>query len=41
MIDVITNGERTFLVTEKSSPKRCGGIGDILSGLAGLYCYWG
>lgn len=41
MIDVITNGRKSFLVVEKSSLKRCGGIGDILSGLTGLYSYWG
>ncbi|KAL4508443.1 hypothetical protein ABPG72_003747 [Tetrahymena utriculariae] len=41
MVDVITNGKRAYIVVEKSSKKRCGGIGDILSGLTGLYSYWG
>ena len=38
--EVITNGRRTFIVTQPSSLKRCGGIGDILSGLTSLYTYW-
>lgn len=29
------------MINEKGSQKRCGGIGDILSGLTGLYSYWG
>lgn len=39
-IDIITNGKKAFLVRTPGSLKRCGGIGDILSGLTGLYAFW-
>ncbi|EGR34035.1 hypothetical protein IMG5_026410 [Ichthyophthirius multifiliis] len=39
MIDVVTNGKKAYVLLEQSSFKRCGGIGDILCGLTGLYCY--
>jgi len=41
MYDVVTNGKKAYIVKEEGSSKRCGGIGDILSGLTGLYSYWG
>ncbi|EGR29966.1 hypothetical protein IMG5_145150 [Ichthyophthirius multifiliis] len=40
IIDVVTNGKEAYLTLQKSSHKRCGGIGDILSGLVGVYCCW-
>lgn len=39
-VDVITNGRKAFLIYQPGSPKRCGGIGDVLSGLTGLYAFW-
>lgn len=41
MVDVITNGITAYIVADQSAKKRCGGVGDILSGLTGLYAYWG
>lgn len=38
--DIITNGKRVFLVKNRGSLKRCGGIGDCLAGLSSLYTYW-
>lgn len=39
--DIITNGEIAYIVNNRGSLKRCGGIGDILAGLACLYSVWG
>jgi ATP-dependent NAD(P)H-hydrate dehydratase len=37
----ISNGKTTIaLVGEKGSPRRCGGMGDILSGTIGVMHYW-
>ncbi len=33
MIDVIEHGERKSQQSCKSSPRRCGGLGDVLSGV--------
>lgn len=38
--DLILSEARCFVVSNKSSLKRCGGQGDILSGLATLYALW-
>ncbi|CAD8078433.1 unnamed protein product [Paramecium sonneborni] len=38
--DIITNGKVGYAVHIQGSNKRCGGQGDILSGLIGLYSYW-
>ncbi|CAD8163803.1 unnamed protein product [Paramecium octaurelia] len=38
--DIITNGKVGYAVELQGSKKRCGGQGDILSGLIGLYSYW-
>ncbi len=37
----MTNGKRAFIVKNKGSQKRCGGVGDILAGLVCLYSMWG
>ena len=36
--DIITDGIELYLVKNKGSLKRTGGIGDILSGLINCYC---
>lgn len=41
VVDIITNGKEAYIVGVESSKKRCGGIGDILTGLTSLYAYWG
>ncbi|KRX00633.1 hypothetical protein PPERSA_00860 [Pseudocohnilembus persalinus] len=41
IVDVITDGKKAYIVTQEGSSKRCGGIGDILTGLVGLYAFWG
>lgn len=41
VVDIITNGKIAYIVSQKGSMKRCGGIGDILTGLTSLYSYWG
>jgi ATP-dependent NAD(P)H-hydrate dehydratase len=38
--DIIFGPERSFIVKNKSSLKRCGGQGDILAGLANLFLLW-
>ncbi|CAD8077779.1 unnamed protein product [Paramecium sonneborni] len=38
--DIITNGKVGYAIDMVGSNKRCGGQGDILSGLIGLYSYW-
>ena len=38
--DVITDGKRALVVKQQGAKKRCGGQGDIFSGLMGLYVYW-
>ena len=39
--DVITDGQRVFCVSAEGSRKRCGGIGDILSGCLGAILHLG
>lgn len=39
-MDIVTNGKLAYLILKQGSLKRCGGIGDVLSGLTGLYCFW-
>jgi len=39
-VDVITDGKEAYIVRQQGASKRCGGQGDILSGLVGLYSYW-
>mmetsp|Transcript_33840 Transcript_33840/g.43627 ORF Transcript_33840/g.43627 Transcript_33840/m.43627 type:complete len:314 (+) Transcript_33840:485-1426(+) len=40
-IDLISNGSCTIaLVGEEGSPRRCGGMGDILSGTIGTFLHW-
>ena len=36
-IDIITDGKEAVLVSQPGSQKRCGGIGDILSGVIGTF----
>lgn len=36
--DVITNGKELYIVKNEGSLKRCGGIGDVLTGLINCYC---
>lgn len=39
--DIVTNGKKVYMIQNRGSSKRCGGIGDILAGLTGLYSVWG
>eukprot|EP01084_Bolivina_argentea_P105419 188765_1 len=39
-IDVITNGNKFILIGKPYSFRRCGGQGDILSGVTGLWLHW-
>ena len=39
-VDIITNGKEAYVVKKASDTKRCGGQGDILGGLTGLYSFW-
>lgn len=39
-VDVVTNGKQAYIVKESGCYKRCGGQGDVLAGLSGLYGYW-
>ncbi|CAK8683367.1 ATP-dependent (S)-NAD(P)H-hydrate dehydratase-like [Clavelina lepadiformis] len=38
--DIIAFGDEVTIVEEESSPRRCGGQGDLLSGAAGVFTYW-
>lgn len=38
--DIIFGPEKSYLVKNQSSKKRCGGQGDILSGLSNLFLLW-
>lgn len=38
-IDIITNGEKVVCVSTPGSQKRCGGQGDVLSGLIATLCH--
>lgn len=38
--DIIANGIDSYIVKNKSSPKRCGGQGDLLAGLISTYSFW-
>ncbi|CAJ0749362.1 11205_t:CDS:2 [Entrophospora sp. SA101] len=39
--DLISNGDKVFVVDNDGGLKRCGGQGDILSGLVGTFLSWG
>lgn len=39
-VDIITNGEKVIECHENGAPRRCGGQGDLLSGIIGLFSYW-
>lgn len=39
-VDIISNGAKVIRCTETGCPRRCGGQGDVLSGIAGLFSYW-
>eukprot|EP01083_Nonionella_stella_P297766 1010955_1 len=39
-VDIITNGNVFILIGEPYSLRRCGGQGDILCGIIGLWLYW-
>lgn len=39
-IDIISDGHQTITNDLDGSRKRCGGIGDILSGITGTYAFW-
>ena len=38
--DSISDGHVSLVCSEEGSPRRCGGQGDVLSGLTGLFLYW-
>ena len=40
-IDIILSNEECFIVGNEASKKRCGGMGDTLAGLIGVYVNWG
>ena len=39
-IDIITNGNEFILISEPYALRRCGGQGDILAGMVGLWQHW-
>lgn len=39
-VDIISDGNQTITNNTMGSLKRCGGIGDILSGITGTYSCW-
>ena len=39
-IDIISNGRETIFSDSEGSLKRCGGVGDLLSGAIGTFAYW-
>lgn len=39
--DRITNGQELLVNDELGSARRCGGQGDVLSGIVGAYLAWG
>ena len=41
LIDVLSDGERTAIVSTKGSMKRCGGQGDVLAGMIGTFVNYG
>lgn len=38
--DIIANGMKVIICSERGCPRRCGGQGDILSGTMGVYNFW-
>ena len=38
--DLISDGDTVLAVDEVTSPRRCGGLGDVLSGAAGTFLVW-
>jgi NAD(P)H-hydrate repair Nnr-like enzyme with NAD(P)H-hydrate dehydratase domain len=39
-VDLITSGNDVYAITERGSPRRCGGQGDILAGTLATAYYW-
>jgi len=39
-VDIISNGQETLSNEAEGSLKRCGGIGDLLTGTLGTFAYW-
>ena len=39
-VDIISDGRDVLLNDAEGMPKRCGGIGDLLSGAIGTFTYW-
>ena len=39
-VDILSNGSAVWVSAVPSSPRRCGGIGDILSGSLGTFVSW-
>lgn len=39
-VDIITDGDRVLTNDLEGSLKRCGGIGDLLTGAIGTFTYW-
>lgn len=37
LVDIVTNGDRAFMIGAEASKKRCGGMGDVLSGVLGSF----
>lgn len=38
--DLILTNKRSFIVRTKGGDKRCGGLGDVLSGIMSVCSYW-
>jgi len=39
-VDIVCNGEKFILISKPCSLRRCGGQGDILAGVIGLWLHW-
>lgn len=39
-VDIISDGDQVVFNDDEGSLKRCGGIGDLLTGTLGLFSYW-
>ncbi len=39
-VDIICDGEMFILLCEPASPRRCGGQGDVMAGMVGLWMGW-
>ena len=39
-VDIISNGRQVLLNDSEGSMKRCGGVGDLLTGTLGTFIHW-